>query len=58
LRCNPPEAAGEPRGGCVTRGACLRGVNAQVSFTRDFAGVVTGLVIHQGGRDQPARRIR
>jgi CubicO group peptidase (beta-lactamase class C family) len=36
----------------------LRGVNAQVSFTRDAAGVVTGLVLHQGGREQPARRIR
>jgi hypothetical protein len=36
----------------------LRGANVQVSFTRDAAGVVTGLVIHQGGRDQPARRIR
>jgi CubicO group peptidase (beta-lactamase class C family) len=33
-----------------------RDVNAQVSFARDAAGAVTGLVLHQGGRDQPARR--
>jgi hypothetical protein len=36
----------------------LRGVNAQVSFTRNDAGVITGLVIHQGGRQQPARKVR
>ncbi|HZA14979.1 MAG TPA: serine hydrolase, partial [Myxococcaceae bacterium] len=33
-----------------------RAVNAQISFTRDSAGTVTGLVRHQGGREQPARR--
>jgi hypothetical protein len=36
----------------------LRAVNAQVSFTRAPSGEVTGLVLHQGGREQPARRIR
>jgi CubicO group peptidase (beta-lactamase class C family) len=36
----------------------LRAVNAQVSFTRAPSGEVTGLVLHQGGRDQSARRIR
>ncbi len=35
----------------------LRVVNAQVTFIRE-AGRVTELVIHQGGRDQRARRIR
>ena len=29
---------------------------AQLSFQRDGAGKVTGLVLHQGGRDLPARR--
>ena len=33
-----------------------RAVNAQISFTRDATGAVTGLVLHQGGREQPARR--
>lgn len=36
----------------------LRVVNAQVSFTRDASGAVTGLVLHQGGRDQPAPKVR
>jgi len=36
----------------------LRAVNAQVSFTRSESGEVTGLVIHQGGGTQPARKIR
>jgi hypothetical protein len=36
----------------------LKQVDAQVSFTRDAGGAVTGLVIHQFGRDRPARRIR
>ena len=35
----------------------LRVVDAQVTFTRTD-GVVTGLVLHQGGADQPARKIR
>ncbi|MCX6955953.1 MAG: serine hydrolase [Verrucomicrobia bacterium] len=33
-------------------------VDAQISFTRDGAGGVTGLVLHQGGRDLPARRTK
>lgn len=31
-------------------------VDAQISFERDAAGVVTGLVLHQGGRDLSARK--
>lgn len=31
-------------------------VDAQISFTRDGAGKVTGLVLHQNGRDLPAKR--
>jgi hypothetical protein len=34
----------------------LRVVNAQVTFTKDGSGAVTGLVLHQGGRDQTARK--
>ena len=36
----------------------LRAVNAQVTFTRNDAGETTGLIVHQGGRDQTARKIR
>jgi CubicO group peptidase (beta-lactamase class C family) len=36
----------------------LRGVDAQVSFTRDDAGRVTGLVVLQGGTQQSARKVR
>ena len=36
----------------------LRVVNAQVSFTKNDTGEVTGLVLHQGGRDQPAPKAR
>jgi uncharacterized damage-inducible protein DinB len=32
--------------------------DVQVSFTRDAAGAVTGLVVHQFGRDRPARKTR
>jgi D-alanyl-D-alanine-carboxypeptidase/D-alanyl-D-alanine-endopeptidase len=34
-----------------------KGVNAQISFIRDAAGKVAGLVLHQGGRDSPAKRV-
>jgi hypothetical protein len=36
----------------------LKEADAQVTFTRDARGVVTGLVLHQFGRDRPARKIR
>jgi len=36
----------------------VRAVDAQVAFTRDPGGAVTGLVLTQGGGDQLARRIR
>lgn len=35
----------------------LKLVRAEVSFTTDSHGAATGLVLHQGGRDTPARRI-
>jgi len=36
----------------------LKVVDAQIDFTVDAAGRVTGLVLHQGGQDLPARKIR
>ena len=32
-------------------------VDAQITFVKDPAGQVTGLILHQGGRDMPAPRI-
>lgn len=34
----------------------LTAVDAQITFTRDAAGAVEGLILHQGGRDMPAKR--
>ena len=36
----------------------LRVANVQVTFTRGPSGDVTGLILHQGGRDQPGRKVR
>ncbi|MCM3904959.1 MAG: serine hydrolase [Pyrinomonadaceae bacterium] len=36
----------------------LKVVNAKVTFTRDDKGAVTGLVIHQGGRETPGKKIK
>ncbi len=36
----------------------LQVVNAKVTFTRDDKGVVTGLIIHQGGQDTPGKKIK
>ena len=36
----------------------LKVVDAQVDFVVDASGRVTGLVLHQGGRDLPARKIK
>ena len=35
----------------------VRRVGAEVSFVVDAKGVVTGLVLHQGGRDTPGKRL-
>jgi len=35
----------------------LRAVDAQISFTKDDTGAVTGLILHQGGANQPGRKI-
>jgi CubicO group peptidase (beta-lactamase class C family) len=36
----------------------LRVVNAKVTFNRDDKGAVTGLVIHQDGRETPGKKIK
>jgi len=36
----------------------LKDVDAQVTFVRDAQGRVTGLVLHQGGRDLPGKKVR
>ena len=36
----------------------VRVVDAQISFTKDDSGAVTGLILHQGGANQPARKVR
>jgi hypothetical protein len=34
----------------------LKEVDAVIDFERDASGATTGLVLHQNGRDMPARR--
>ncbi|MBM3852353.1 MAG: DUF3471 domain-containing protein, partial [Verrucomicrobia bacterium] len=36
----------------------LRVVDAQISFGQDQTGAVTHLILHQGGRDQTARKVK
>jgi hypothetical protein len=36
----------------------VKEADAQISFTRNASGTVTGLVLHQFGRDRPARKMR
>jgi CubicO group peptidase (beta-lactamase class C family) len=36
----------------------LKVVNAQITFVKDASGAVTGLVLHQGGRDMPAKKTK
>jgi Domain of unknown function (DUF3471) len=36
----------------------VREADARLTFTRDASGTVTGFVLHQYGRDRPARKIR
>ncbi len=35
-----------------------KAVDAQITFEKDDAGKVTALVLHQGGLDQPAKKVR
>ena len=36
----------------------LRVVEAQISFALDDSGAVTGMILHQGGRDRPGRKMK
>lgn len=36
----------------------LKEIDAQLTFTRDASGAVTGMIVHQDGRDTAARKIR
>jgi hypothetical protein len=36
----------------------LAAVEAQISFTKDESGAVTGLILHQNGREAPGRRVK
>jgi hypothetical protein len=36
----------------------LKVVDARITFVKDASGAVTQLVLHQGGRDMPAKKIR
>ena len=36
----------------------LKAVEAQITFVKDESGRVTALILHQGGRDQTAKRIK
>jgi hypothetical protein len=36
----------------------LKVVDAQVTFVKDEQGRVTQLILHQGGRNMPAKKIR
>jgi hypothetical protein len=36
----------------------IKEADAQLTFTRNASGAVTGLVLHQYGRDRPAKKIR
>ncbi len=38
-------------------GFFLKVVDAQLNFVRDESGAVNGLILHQGGRDLPARKV-
>lgn len=55
------QATGQPAVELLPEGAdkfFLPVADARVTFTRDDKGSVTGLVIHQGGRDTPGKKIK
>ncbi len=35
----------------------LKAVDAQITFVTDSSGRATELILHQGGRDEPAKRL-
>jgi hypothetical protein len=36
----------------------LKVVDAQITFVKDASGAVTQLVLHQGGRDMPGKKLK
>lgn len=55
------QATGQPKAEIFARAETeffLKVVDAQISFVKDDKGNVTGLVLHQGGRDLPAKKIK
>ncbi|HEX5758124.1 MAG TPA: serine hydrolase [Thermoanaerobaculia bacterium] len=55
------QATGQPRfelSAASETAFFLEVVDAQLDFVLDAAGAVTGLVLHQGGRDMPGKKIR
>ena len=54
------QATGQPRNRLHAASSTrffLRTVEAEIDFTLDASGAVTGLVLYQGGREVPARRV-
>ncbi len=39
-------------------GFFVRVVDAQLTFTKDESGAVSGLILHQNGANQPAKKVR
>ncbi|MGH9906168.1 MAG: DUF3471 domain-containing protein [Pyrinomonadaceae bacterium] len=55
------QATGQPAAELFQEGVnkfFLKVVDARVTFVKDDKGQVTGLVIHQGGQDTPAKKIK
>jgi hypothetical protein len=44
--------------GCPGCSFFYRVVDAQVTFVKDPGGQVTGLILHQGGRDAPGKKVK
>jgi D-alanyl-D-alanine-carboxypeptidase/D-alanyl-D-alanine-endopeptidase len=54
------QLAGQPRGAVYPKSDTeffLKTVDAQITFEKDEHGAATALILHQGGRDQRAKRI-
>jgi len=55
------QATGQPKFEIFASGPAeffLKVVDAQISFVKDASGVVTQLILHQGGRDMPGKKVK
>ena len=55
------QAAGQPKNELFAESETeffLKAVDAQVTFVKDAQGRITSLILHQGGRDTPAQKIK